>query len=411
MRVAGFPAHANPFGIRVTLGAEQISVVRGSHGQDARATGVRPLRVLFALPGLHRVNRGAEVALEEVASRAARDPRFDVAVFGSGPRRSDRLYRYRKLCGLNREWFEKFPRLPYLRDHYAWEELAYAPSLYRNFRPCDYDVTVTCGYPYTNWILRHGRKKARRPAHIFITQNGDWMVRATNWEFKYFGCDGLICTNPEYYQRHKNNYPCALIPNGVDTLRFHPGSGDRAMFDLPERVVMILMVSALIPSKRVLEGIEAAARVPDAYLVIAGDGEQRAQVDALGRQLLGNRFRRLALARERMPELYRAADALLHMSQDEPFGNIYVEALASGLPVVAHRTAVTQWILADQATLIDTCDQTAVAEALKAAIAARSTQQMASRRTLAESRFSWDAVAGQYGDFFRQIHERAAAPD
>src|SRR5207248_1686142 len=109
--------------------------------------------------------------------------------------------------------------------------------------------------------------------------------------------------------------------------------------------------------------------------------------------LLGNRFHRLTLARERMPELYRAVDALLHMSRDEPFGNIYIEALATGLPMVAHRTAVTQWILEDQATLIDTSDLSAVGEALKGAIVARSPQQTASRRTLAESRFSWDAVA------------------
>ena len=37
-----------------------------------------------------------------------------------------------------------------------------------------------------------------------------------------------------------------------------------------------------------------------------------------------------------MPGLYRSAEVLLHMSVDEPFGNIYVEALASGLPVVTH---------------------------------------------------------------------------
>jgi glycosyltransferase involved in cell wall biosynthesis len=296
-----------------------------------------------------------------------------------------------------------------VRDHYAWEELAYAPSLYRNFRPCDYDVTVTCGYPYTNWILRSGRKKSCRPAHIFITQNGDWMVRSTNWEFKYFGCDGLICTNPEYFERHKKDYPCALIPNGVDTVQFHPGPGDRAMFNLPGAGPVILMVSALIPSKRVLEGIQALARVPDAHVVIAGDGEQRAQVDALGWQLLGDRFHRLTLARERMPDLYRAADVLLHMSQDEPFGNIYVEALATGLPIVAHRTPVTQWILEDQATLIDTADLDAVTQALSTALAARSAEQVASRRAVAESRFSWDAVARQYCDFFQQIYDRTAS--
>lgn len=70
-----------------------------------------------------------------------------------------------------------------------------------------------------------------------------------------------------------------------------------------------------------------------------------------------------------MPDLYRAADVLLHMSQDEPFGNVYVEALATGLPIVAHSTLVTQWILEDQAILVDTCDRANVVVALRQALA------------------------------------------
>ncbi len=365
--------------------------------------------MLFALPGLHRVNRGAEVVMEEVARRAAGDPAFDVTLAGSGAARAGEPYRFLKLRGVRREWFEKFPKLPYVRDHYMWEELAHAPSLYWNFRPAEYDVTVTCGYPYSNWILRRGRKGGPRPAHVFITQNGDWMVRARNWEYKRFGCDGLVCTNPEYYERHKGTYPCALIPNGVDTARFAPeGPTMRAELNLPAGAPVVLIVSALIPSKRVAEGVRAAAGVADAHVVVAGDGEQRAEVDAAGRDLLGERYQRRTLPRERMPDLYRSADALLHMSQDEPFGNIYIEALATGLPVVAHGTAVTRWILEDRATLVDTADLGAVTAALRDALAGDDAEQAAGRRAVAEARFSWGAVARQYGEFFADIFRGAA---
>jgi glycosyltransferase involved in cell wall biosynthesis len=402
----------------LTTAIEPIST--SARGQDAPSAPARPLRVLFALPGLHRVNRGAEVVLEEVAQRAAAEARFAVTVFGSGPARPGQPYRYRKLKGLRREWFEKFPRVPYARDHYMWEELAHAPSLYSNYRPADYDVTVTCGYPYSNWILRRGRKGGHTPAHIFITQNGDWMVRAKNWEYKHFACDGLVCTNPEYYARHRDTYPCALIPNGVDTRQFFPAgchgqtclpvSSIKHELNLPPGSHIVLIVSALIPSKRVLDGIRAAAPLADAHLVIAGNGEQREGVDALGRHLLGDRYHRLTLPRERMPDLYRAADVLLHMSQDEPFGNIYIEALATGLPIVAHETPVTRWILEDQGHLVDTGDPAKVTAALRRAIDQNTPDQTSARRALAESRFSWETIARQYCDFFHHVHRIAGTP-
>ncbi len=359
------------------------------------------MRVLVALPGLHRVNRGAEVALEEVAARVASRPDLDVTLFGMGAPRANQLYRYRQLRGIGREYFERFPRVPYLRDQFAYEELFFVPQLYWNYRPEEYDVTVTCGYPYTNWILRSKRQRACAPAHVFITQNGDWMVQAKNSEFKHFSCDALVCTNPEYYDRHWDKYRhCVLIPNGVDTARFSPGPSHRGQFGIPESAPLVLTVSALSGSKHVLDGIRAVAELSDAWMIVAGDGEQRNEVDALGRELLGNRYCRLMLPRKRMPDLYRAADVLLHMSQDEPFGNVYVEALATGLPIVAHSTLVTQWILEDQAILVDTCDRANVVVALRQALAERPSENTAARRLLAERRFSWDAIAAQYCDFF-----------
>jgi glycosyltransferase involved in cell wall biosynthesis len=385
------------------------------------------LRILFSLPGLHRVNRGAEVALETVAYHAAQSPNFNVTIFGSGRPRPTQPYHYKQLKGLPRELFEKFPKLPYVRDHYMWEELAHAPSLFFTYRPRDFDITVTCGYPYSNMLLRRGRKKSRRPAHIFITQNGDWMVQAKNAEYKHFGADALVCTNPEYYNRHKNTYPCALIPNGVDTTRFFPltpspatpgeGGGEgpcgknnrsqlRSQFNLPQNTPLILIVSALIPSKRVADAIRAVANLSDAHLVIAGDGEQRTDVESLANQLLKSRHTRLMLPREKMPDLYRTADALVHMSQDEPFGNIYIEALATGLSIVAHQTPVTQWILEDEATLIDTSDLPAVTRALQSSLTQNTPEKVAARRALAEARFSWPAVARQYCDFFQSVYHK-----
>lgn len=365
------------------------------------------MRILFALPGLHRVNRGAEVAFEEVARCLAMMPGHEVTLVGSGTPRPDSPYRFVHVGCVPRERFEGWPRLPGLRGHYCYEELTFAAGLLSRYRPADFDVTVTCAYPYTNWLLRT-RGGRHRPAHVYVTQNGDWPLRANRWEYRFFSCDGLACTNPEYYDRYSGRYPSALIPNGVDPDVYRPGDGDRARFGLPGDRPVVLMVSALIPSKRVPEGVRAVAGVPGAHLVVAGDGEQRAEVRRLAAELLPGRFSNITVPREEMPHLYRCADAFLHMSQDEPFGNVYIEALASGLPVVAHDRSVTRWALEGHATYVDTSNLAAASSALSATLSRGREHDIALKREMVARRFSWKSIAASYSTFFRTTLERRA---
>ncbi len=361
-----------------------------------------PLRVLFALPGLHRVVRGAEVALEELARHVAAIRGFDVTVIGSGETRIGEPYRYHRARCIPREFFEKWPSLPYLRDYYTYEELSFVPGLFMKYSPSNFDVTVTCGYPYTNWMLRRG-PHGRRPKHVYVTQNGDWMCHAKNWEYKHFSCDGLVCTNPEYYDRLRDHWPSVLIPNGVNPKVFQPGLGDRPDLGLPLYKPVCLMVSALIPSKRVLEAIHAVAELPDLLLVIAGDGELRREVQALGSRLLPGRFKLVSLERDRMPLLYQSADIFLHMSQDEPSANSYIEALASGLPIVTHDRDVTRWTLEDSAVLVNTSSKADVVRGIREAINLRSSADVEHRRKIVFRRFSWSGIAKQYAGFFRSL--------
>jgi glycosyltransferase involved in cell wall biosynthesis len=364
--------------------------------------------VLFALPGLHRVTRGAEVALESIARRVAVRSAWRVTLIGSGWPRAAEPYRFRRAGCIDRRWFGHWPSLPWLRDEHMYEELTFAPSLLRAYTPADYDLTVTCSYPYTNQILARRGRADRRPPHIFITQNGDWPAYANEREFRYFHCDGLVCTNPAYYDRLRDRWRCALIPNGVDPDLFHPGPAERSQFGLPSDAPVALMASALSPSKRVLEGIEAAGRVPDLHLIVAGDGPQRERVRAVGERRMPGRFHWLTVQRDKMPALYRAVDVFLHMSRDEPSANAYLEALATGLPIVTTDRAVTRWTLEDCALLVDTTDRGAVAGALQRALDQRTPQQIEARRALVHRRFTWDQIADQYAAFFDAVHQDRA---
>jgi glycosyltransferase involved in cell wall biosynthesis len=354
------------------------------------------LRLLFALPGFHRFDRGAEVALLAVAEHCARAG-DTVTVMGSGDARSGVAYAFRHVRAIDRKRFESLPSVPLLRGDTAYEEASFAPGLARAFRPADFDATITCSYPFSNWVLRRPRLGGKRPAHVFVTQNGDWPAITRTSEYRWFGCEGLVCTNPDFYERNKDRWNSVLIPNGIDLMRFSLGADERVRLCLPQDRRIVLMVSALIESKRVADGIRAIAAVANAHLVVAGDGALRSEIDALAAALLPGRFTRLTVTPADMPALYRSADVFLHMSLLESFGNVFVEAMACGLPIIGHDTPRLRWIVGEDEPLVDTQSLPAVSHAIINALALRR-ERVPGRSERAE-RFGWDRVGAEYRTF------------
>jgi glycosyltransferase involved in cell wall biosynthesis len=366
------------------------------------------MRVLFVLPGLHRYDRGAEIAFTSIASELARAG-DTVTLFGSGPQRQATPYRFQQVASIRRERFESLPSIPCLRDETGYEELTFVPELMRHYQPRDYDITVGCSYPFTNWVLRRPLIGGRRPPHVFVTENGEWPAFENKSEYRFFGCDGLVCTNAEFFKRNQDRWRTRLIPNGVDCDRFQPGPSHREDFGLPRDRLIVLMVSALIASKRVGAGIEAVSKIPDAHLVVAGDGPLRQTIEADAARLLPGRFTRVSVSPSSMPALYRSADVFLHLSMNESSSLAFVEAMACGLPVVAHDSPQMRWIAGDDEYLLDTEDLTAVAGQIELARDAEPARRQ--RRLTKVANFSWKRLASQYKAFFQEIVASGASAE
>lgn len=352
------------------------------------------MKLLFALPGFHRYDRGAEVALLSIASELARSG-DEVMVVGSGFARPA-SYSFRRVPAVRRETFERFPKFPPFRSETAWEDATFAAGLLREPSLEGFDATITCSYPFTHWALRRAGRSG--PAHIFVTQNGDWPAYSDSSEYRLFHCDGLVCTNPDYLARNQARWRTTLIPNGVNLDTFARGVPSRQRFGLPEDGPIILMVSAFIPSKRVLEGIRAVAALEGAFLVVAGDGPLRDEARILAQNILPGRYAQLSLTSDEMPSLYHSADVFLHMSLLESFGNVFLEAWASGLPIVGHDTARLRWILGDEHLLCDTERCNVVTEALRQAIIRGRTPPSSNL-----DQFSWSSIAERYREFIRSV--------
>jgi len=161
------------------------------------------------------------------------------------------------------------------------------------------------------------------------------------------------------------------------------------------------MVSALAESKRVEVGIEAVSKIPGAHLVVAGDGPLRRAVEALAAKSLPGRFTRLSLSSDKMPSLYQSADVFLHLSKEESFGNVYVEALASGLPIVAHDSPRLRWLLGEDEYLLDTNNVSAIAHSIS--LARLTTNLQCQERVARAGLYSWPRIAALYREFLHEV--------
>ena len=369
------------------------------------AATARPPRVAFLLPGLGAVERGAERALIEIASGLQSQHDYHVELFGRGPDFPTHLKSHR-VPAIDRRRFEAFPKLPALRSECAYEEFTFTTALMarRLFDPSQFDVAVHCSYPYINWMLSRVPAE-KRPLRLFITQNGDWMCRRTNAEYRAFRCDGLVAINPDYHARHKDAYPTALIPNGVhpDAFPFEPRGGECRH----ARRRRVLVVSACIESKNIEAAIRAVARLPETELVVIGDGPLREELRLLAHDVMPYRARfERSVPHDQMAAEYAAADCFLHPSQVEPFGIVYLEAAASGCPVVTHNGTTQRWILGDTAVLADTGDVDALSDAVRSALQPGVASRLSfAARDRVEATFGWPAIVDRYAAF---IAERLA---
>lgn len=180
------------------------------------------------------------------------------------------------------------------------------------------------------------------------------------------------------------------IPNGVDLNKFSP-KGEKLTINLPKPI--ILSVGVLVWYKHHDRVIRAIREMGYGSALIVGDGPEKEKLKVLGKQVLGERFRVADFNYEDMPKVYRATDLFSLPSWDrEAFGIVYLEALASGLGVVAPDDVSRREIIGDGGLLTDVENIQEYAQTLKKALGVDWTKKA---RIQAE-KFSWEKIAKEY---------------
>ena len=129
----------------------------------------------------------------------------------------------------------------------------------------------------------------------------------------------------------------SVLRNGVDTDLFRPVDGSRWRARVSPGRKLIASVGLLIPRKGHDLLIAAMAKLPDAYLLIAGQGPDEEKLKALAESLgVADRVELVgSVPHEKLPALYSAADMLVLATSREGWPNVLLEAMACGAPVVA----------------------------------------------------------------------------
>lgn len=290
-----------------------------------------------------------------------------------------------------------------------------------------YDVVLACGavldvphtvnvvhFVHSRWIESpfHPARSTSPPERwyrkLYATLNVRWEQRSLRCADTVVAVSNLVreavCDMGVRPDR------AVVIPNGVDTDTYHPGSSHRRRFDLPaSRPIALFAGDLQSPIKNLDSVFCAIQRLPDVHLAVAGSVDGSPYPAMAEHRGLSDRVHFLGF-RTDMDELMRAVDFLVFPSHQDSFGLVLAEAMASGLPVITARTVgASDLVASDCGYVLD--DPTNIANLTKA-IASLSSDSQLRRRMGRAARakiepYTWTHMAQSYLDLFEMQTVRA----
>lgn len=194
-----------------------------------------------------------------------------------------------------------------------------------------------------------------------------------------------------------------VLRNGVDLTMFRPLDRAQARRDLGFEGPTLLSVGLLIERKGHDLIIEAMARLPGYQLAIAGDGPERAALEALARRMgVADRVHFLGLIKhDQLASVFSAADALVLASSREGWPNVLLEAMACGTPVVVSNIPGMSEVVTDRVGVMMP-ERTPVGIAAAVERLFQAPRDRLDVRHYAED-FSWEETSKGQISLFREI--------
>ena len=250
---------------------------------------------------------------------------------------------------------------------------------------------------------------------------------------KHYGVGWLQKPILGYLRRFHNRAGCTLVPTkslradlsklgylnlkvvarGVDTRLFHPGKRSaqlRAQWGAGQSDLVAIYVGRLAPEKNLPVVLRAFAEIKkvrkEARLVLVGDGPERAGLQKSHPEHIYAGLR----TGEDLAAHYASGDIFLFPSLTETYGNVTVEAMASGLAVIAYRYAAAAEHIQHARNGIAVEVDDAVEFVHLAGALAKDSDRIATlgrRARVAAERIDWECVNDEFEAALREVIDRS----
>lgn len=373
-------------------------------------------KVFLVCSGLGHVNRGYESFARECFEALASDPSLQITLVQGGDTSIPGSITVPNLPR-DRPWTQQIARWLHfhktLNDPYTLEQITFFLGLIPQLQQHRPDVVFLSDFTLAT-LLWHWRRISRLNYKILFSNgapNGPPFSRM----------DHVQHLTPTHYQwaieAGEPPEKHTIIPYGIKVSpQFTPISPDekqslRRQLNLPEHGTILLSVAALnISHKRLDYLIQEVAALPEPRPHLVMLGQQNAetpQVLELARSRLGSQgFTVRTVSAEQVNLYYQATDLFILASLQEGLPRVFLEAMAHGLPCLAHDYEVSRFVLTDSDLLGDFQQPGTLGQLLiQTCQKSQSLHYQQQQHQSVYDRFSWDSLQSQYIDMIHHcIH-------
>lgn len=287
-------------------------------------------------------------------------------------------------------------------------------------------ITVLHANGFFNGIVCFLVSKITRVPYIMTIQSADFTIYharsrlngVQSWVERVIYRGAMVCHAVSddlcrHYARQGINQ-CVMIPNGVETDLFRPlEQGEReyvrAQYEIPKNARVVITTSRLTHKNGVHDLIDAVASL-EVLLVIAGDGVERARLEARVRE---ENMEHKVLFLGHVPhvevgKLVGASDIYARTPLAEGFGIVFLEAMAAGVPVVATHVGGIPEFVTDGETglLVSPGDVAGITRALEKLISDAQLRSVLVKngQNLISEKYNWDDISVKILKLYEKAH-------